>query len=388
MSQISNSTSGSDRSNSMSMDSTRSEPQGDNAGGRSIDGNISLTDSVDFQSSSQKLADQATTAENLMNAPGLQAGGSAVGSLDAAQTSGQPQDVASISGTIPNGLLGAAHGIANTGFRTQVENPQLSVRYEATRPAWGGGAGGFSPESKTILESKGIYVAEGTYSVPANSISRTPGVSPQSATNHNGKLAEHAIAASYSQIPGARVSEQYRYDVDLKPVTTDRLDLQGDRKVDVRVELDHPTDPRQNQVIEVESKATERITPGKLNTAQVEHDAARLTRNDDLRTAGSRLETVGKVARPVGLVLDAVDVVGAYKADGNNIGMNTGEAVSGIVGGGAVGWAGAGAGAALGTAILPGVGTVVGGLVGAAIGAWGGDRAGRGVFGTVAGWFD
>ena len=307
--------------------------------------------------------------------------------LSKAQGRTDGPDTSGTSGGPPGGLTVTGHAVARQGYQTLISNPELTIRYEATKPAWKG-TGGFSPDAKSILEDRGIHVAREVNNIPAGSIRETPGVKAQSVTTHNGRLAEKAIADRYRQTPGARVDLQYRYDADLKPVTEARRDLLGDRKVDVRVELDHPTDARLNAVIEVESKATTRITPSKLNTVQFDHDVARLSRNGALRTAGQQLEVVGKYARPVGFALDAVNVASAYRSDGNSIGKNTGEAVSGIVGGGAGGWAGVSAGAAIGTAIMPGGGTVVGGLIGGAVGAWGGDKVGRGVFGTVAGWFD
>ena len=102
---------------------------------------------------------------------------------------------------------------------------------------------------------------------------------------------------------------------------------------------------------------------------------------------GRVLEGVGKVARPVGIVLDAISLGQAYQADGGRIGENTGRTASGITGGALGGWGGAAAGAAIGTAIFPGVGTVVGGIIGGIGGALAGDAAGKGIFDTVKGWF-
>ena len=65
----------------------------------------------------------------------------------------------------------------------------------------------------------------------------------------------------------------------------------GDRRVDVRAEIPHPNDPRLNQVIEVESKAT-RVVQSSINESQVAHDAARLTQNGNLRDAGHALKFI------------------------------------------------------------------------------------------------
>ena len=102
---------------------------------------------------------------------------------------------------------------------------------------------------------------------------------------------------------------------------------------------------------------------------------------------GETLERVGRVARPVGIVLDAAEVYGAFRADGNTVGVSTARAATGLAGGGAGGWGGATLGAAIGTAVLPGAGTVVGAVVGGAVGAIVGSELARGTFDTVRGWF-
>lgn len=288
----------------------------------------------------------------------------------------------------PSGLTGAAQGLVDTGYSTQVNNPELTVRYETTTSAVSGRSG-FSDAAASQLEAQGIEVERAPNPTPAGSLIPGPGDSPSLYNTHNGDLASEAIADRYrADARVSRVETEFRYDANLNPVSpaVRNHDILGDRRVDVRASIDHPTDPRLNQVIEIESKAT-RVTPSSINESQVAHDAARLSQNASLRSAGQVLEGVGRVARPVGVVLDAVDVASAYRADGNQIGENTGRALSGLAGGAAGGWAGATTGAAIGTAILPGVGTVVGGIVGAAAGAFVGDSAGRGIFGTVRGWF-
>jgi hypothetical protein len=123
------------------------------------------------------------------------------------------------------------------------------------------------------------------------------------------------------------------------------------------------------------------------NRPQVPPDPEALKANRLLRGSGQVLESVGKIARPVGVVLDAISLGQAFQADGNRIGENTGRTASGVAGGALGGWGGAAAGAAIGTAIFPGVGTVVGGIIGGIGGALAGDAAGRGVFDTVKSWF-
>ena len=70
---------------------------------------------------------------------------------------------------------------------------------------------------------------------------------------HNGSFerrifpeAKLAIANKFAKKPAAKTDLQFRYDADLQPANGSRKDMPGDRKVDVRVEIDHPTDPRLN----------------------------------------------------------------------------------------------------------------------------------------------
>ncbi|SKT32088.1 Uncharacterised protein [Mycobacteroides abscessus subsp. abscessus] len=79
------------------------------------------------------------------------------------------------------------------------------------------------------------------------------------------------------------------------------------------------------------------------------------------------METVGKVARPVGVVMDAVQLGEAFHADGNTVGEKTVEAGVNLAGGAAGAWAGAEIGASIGS-VVPGAGTVVGGIVGGVVG--------------------
>jgi len=289
---------------------------------------------------------------------------------------------------VPNGLVGAGHGLVRSGYGTLVVNPELTVRYETTRSAISGRAG-FSDPATRQLEALGLEVERRPNPTPPQSRLPSAGEARSVHNTYNGDLASEAIADRYRANPNvARVQTEFRYDANLNAVRPEvrNHDVLGDRRMDVRAELPHATDPRMNAVIEVESKAT-RVTPSSINETQVAHDAARVAQNHSLRGAGFALEGVGRVARPVGLVLDAVDVGSAFRADGNRIGENTGRSLSGLAGGAAGGWGGAATGAAIGTAILPGVGTVVGGLIGAGLGAWAGDSAGRGAFDTVRGWF-
>lgn len=265
--------------------------------------------------------------------------------------------------------VGVGEAVKRTGSQVLVQNPILQVRWEATRSAWTGKAG-FTPGLDNLLRSQGIDVAKDIHDVPPGSLGRNSGVSSGVANNKNGSLARDAIADGY-RAPGVTVNTE-----------VDRAG--GGRRVDVVVEPPNG-DPRMRTRIEVESKVGRTSLGGNV-TQEALKDGEALARNGTLRRAGSVLEGVGKVARPVGLVLDAVQVGEAYHEDGNRVGAQTGRTLSGMAGGAVGGWGGAAAGAAIGTAIFPGVGTAVGGIIGGIAGAWGGDTAGRGLFDEVKSW--
>jgi RHS repeat-associated protein len=73
---------------------------------------------------------------------------------------------------------------------------------------------------------------------------------------------------------------------------------------------------------------------------------------------GGALETVGKVAKPVAIVVDAARLVNAYQQDNNTIGPHTVETAGSVAGG----WGGSIAGAE--------AGTVIGAEIGGAVGVW------------------
>ncbi|WP_164963059.1 hypothetical protein [Rubrivivax sp. JA1026] len=206
---------------------------------------------------------------------------------------------------------------------------------------------------------------------PPGSLKPSDGTPRAIANNINGSVARDAIAE--------------RWRAAGHEVRTEVPTHGGARVVDVVVDIRKP-DPRINERLEIESKVGVVGLDGRVR-AQAALDGQALRANAALRQSGRVLEGVGRVARPVGLVVDAIQVGQAFRADGNQVGTNTGRAASGLAGGALGGWGGAAAGAALGTAIFPGVGTVVGGLIGGIGGALAGDAAGRGVFDTVRSWF-
>lgn len=152
-------------------------------------------------------------------------------------------------------------------------------------------------------------------------------------------------------------------------------------------------DPRYNTVIETESKVGRTGLSPRV-TGEVAGDAQALADNATIRGVGGALETAGKVAVPLAIAGDAVQLEQAYQQDGGTIGVNTGRTAAGVAGGWGGAVAGAEGGAALGASIgsvVPGLGTaaggVVGGLIGGVAGGVGGDWLGRNAFDTIRSWF-
>lgn len=292
--------------------------------------------------------------------------------------------------------------MAARGTQLLTDNPILSVRWEGTTSAWTQ-TGGLSGPLADRLRAGGIEVATWTNPAPAGSVGQGQGLSQGQANNVNGRVAEQAIGDRY------RASG---FNVTTAPNAANQVQ-NGARVVDVVAERPN-VDPRLNVRIETESKVGYTSNTGRA-AQEATMDINRLAANQTARTTGVALETeglsvarsgeaaleqgaataragqvlgtVGKVARPVAIAMDVVEVGSAFHADGNQIGENTGRSLSGLAGGAAGGWGGAAAGAAIGTAIFPGVGTVVGGIIGGVAGSLAGDSAGRGVFDTVRSWF-
>lgn len=112
-----------------------------------------------------------------------------------------------------------------------------------------------------------------------------------------------------------------------------------------------------------------------------------LKKSSTLAKAGKAVKFAGKVARPIGIAISALEIGSAFQADGNRIGINTAGKVTSLAGGAGGAWAGAAAGAALGSAIVPGVGTVIGGIVGGIVGGLAGENVATKAFNAVKGWF-
>jgi hypothetical protein len=309
------------------------------------------------------------------------------------------------------GATVAAKGteIAARGTQALTANPILSVRWEATTSAWTG-QGGCQQNLGNRLTGGGIEVAPSINPSPAGSIARNSGVSQGLASNMNGGLAENMIASRY-QGQGFAVTQGANMYVGAS--SPNNVVQNGNRIVDV-VAARPNADPRMNTRIEIESKVGFTRDSGRA-AREATNDIARLADNRAARATGAALEQsgtraarageaameagatlgrggaalrgIGRVARPVGLVMDAIDLRSAYQADGGRIGENTGRAASGIAGSAVGGWGGATAGAAIGTMIFPGVGTVIGGIIGGIGGAFAGDAGGKGIFNSISSWF-
>lgn len=279
-------------------------------------------------------------------------------------------------------LTGISLGVGRSGFDALVRNPVLEIQWENTRSQWTGRSG-FSGPLVNNLTASGIGVVTTPNTAPAGSVGRGSPYSVGQANNINGPLAENAIRDRYvAQGYNATTSR------DLGNTNT----VQGGRRVvDVVVTVPN-ADPREVRRIEIESKVGYTANSGSLNRSgtvkyEAAMDAARLVDNQTIRTAGRVLEGVGRVARPVGIVLDAIDVGSAYQADGGRVGINTATAVGGIAGSAAGAYGGASLGAVIGTAVFPGVGTVVGGVIGGIAGGIAGSEIGKSVISTIGGWF-
>ncbi|MDO5624988.1 MAG: hypothetical protein Q4G71_09890 [Pseudomonadota bacterium] len=258
------------------------------------------------------------------------------------------------------------------------------------------------------LNSKGIqHNSDGVKPRHAGSIAnageaRQAGVDPNKINNHNGKVAENALADEL-RAKGYTVRQNVMVDTPL-----------GKREVDILAtkNVGHPT---LSEEIRIESKVGKNGLPGTAQGSnvrmQVDKDAAVLaqhrteapaaqTRGHQLHAqgtatldqggkwvqAGRAAQVVGKIARPVGAVISAFEIGSAYQADGNKVGVNTVGKVAGLAGGAGGAWAGAAAGAALGS-VVPGVGTVIGGVVGGIVGGLAGEAVVSGVFNAVKSWF-
>lgn len=273
---------------------------------------------------------------------------------------------ASANPVLSTSATGIAQGWKHAGYKTLVNNPLLTVRWESTVSPWTN-QGGFSQSLVDVLKGQGIEVAPRINPAPAGGVSKAPGLVPQKYTTKNGNLARDAIA-NRLQGQGYDITKEVQVTADgtRTPLQPGEKAAPGSRVVDIQADKPNPADPRNAQRLDVESKAGAQ-GPSKTNVAQAVKDGERIADNKLLRGAGQALEDVGKVARPIGVVVDAVQLGEAFHQDGNRIGENTVQAGANLAGGAAGAWAGAEIGASIGS-IVPGAGTVVGGIVGGVVG--------------------
>ena len=211
-------------------------------------------------------------------------------------------DAASNSSVAPGGLWAGGQSWLRNGTQLLVDNPILTKSWESTRSAWTGG-GGFTSGLRELLERHDIQIAPGINPVPPGSVGRNAGVSSAVANNTNGALARDAIADRFRAQGLATEIEQPR--------------AGGARRVDVVVDVS-ASDPRMNRRIEIESKVGRAGLDAEIR-GQVAMDAHALRSNRLLRGSGQVLEGVGKVARPVGVVLDVIEVGSAFRDDGYQV---------------------------------------------------------------------
>jgi hypothetical protein len=277
----------------------------------------------------------------------------------AAQSSQQGAASSAMGYSAP--LWVAGNRISEAGKGVLRNNPILEVHWASTPNV--AGQVGFAAGLKDLLESKGIEMDQYPRLNTLN-----PSNSPKYRT-FNGNEARNAIAADYQQ-------RQYTVRTEVTentPFNTPRTPT-GERHIDVSATKAGPT-PETGSRVDVESKLGRAGLDGDTRL-QVAKDAWRLERNANLRGLGTTLEVGGKILKPVGVALDALQIGAAVKEDGGHFGPHAQRTTAEVAGSAAGGWAGAetgaAAGAAIGTFIAPGIGTAIGGVIGGLFGGFGG----------------
>lgn len=274
----------------------------------------------------------------------------------------------------------SATGITNTvgkpiedaGRNRLRNNPIVEAQWRSTESPVTKKSG-FSEPLQKALDAAKIDRSQPVAGRPVSGTTSNSGA----ARNANGKAAENAIA------------ERLRRDPNFSQVETRRTfqTKLGPREVDVTAIRKGPN-PEYNTRVIIESKLGEAsLTKGRSGTlSELTRDAALVSENRSVRRLGSALKVTGKIVRPIGIAIDAVQLGQAYRADGNRIGARTQKAAGAIAGGAAGAWGGAQAGAAIGSLAGP-VGTVVGGVVGGIVGGVIGSGVGEKAVGWVRSWF-
>jgi trimeric autotransporter adhesin len=256
----------------------------------------------------------------------------------------------------------AGSAITQAGTNKLIANKDLDIQWRGTRSAWNG-SGGFSKPLKDDLRGGGIAVSDKVGPVAPGSKGPNSGLSSGVANNLNGRLAEQAIANEYRK-------QGYK-------ATTQSPLPDYNRRVDVKVDMPHPTDARLDKELRIEVKATYTHRGSPNVPSEMASDLRQLADNKAVRQAGFALEKAGKLVRPIGLAIDAFQLGSAFHSDGNRIGDQTQHAAASLAGGAVGGVAGAIVGQAL--IPIPGVGAVVG----AAVGSWLGSKVGESLLGGI-----
>ncbi len=308
--------------------------------------------------------DTASAAYRQIDAQLSQTDPAAAGHLsrDVAAAFTAQQGSAGPSSTAFTGPLWAAgNGVSEAGKAVLRNNPILQVRWISTPNAKQ--EVGFTRGLEELLSSKGIQFQQ----YPRlNTLNPSP--APQYRT-YNGNQARDAIASRY-QAKGYTVQTEVTVNT---PLQTPKRPT-GERHIDVSASKAGPT-PETGIQVDVESKLGRAGLDGETRL-QVAKDAWRLEQNGTLRGVGTTLETAGKILKPVGVAVDALQIAAAVHEDGNKFGPHAQRTTAEVTGGAAGGWAGAetgaAAGAAIGTLVAPGIGTAIGGVIGGLLGGFGG----------------
>ena len=339
---------GADGGAAAGFDGAVSSAKGDDGAGSDNGSAAASTDDDTADTSSKAAAPAASNIDAAMLAASVE---------DDGQTAAPAIDTPPAM-SVPAYAVGDA--VQTTGRAVLDANPALSkdwVSYESNVPhrSYSGPNVGFTDGVSTRLDAAGIN------ELPDRPV--PPGLAASNANRDQpgrGAVARDAVANDY---------RTQGYDVRTEVTETTRL---GDRRVDVVAE-------KPGVRIDTEVKVG-RVDANSRVRGEIAKDAAQLADNRTMRTLGSTLDGVGKVAKPVGVVMDAVSLHQAYRADGNQIGDNTLSTASGVAGGAVGGGLGMWGGAAAGAMVGGPVGAVIGGLIGAFGGSLLGDWGGRSAY--------
>jgi len=268
---------------------------------------------------------------------------------------------------------------------------RVTAEWEFTRSPLTKEGGLSTPLSEKLAEHGIKHEPKHINDVPKNSdTNRSKGIG--TLNNTNGALAEAALAEEF---------KKQGYHVERQVTTQTPL---GERRLDI-VATKNEGSPYFSEKRLVESKqgyqSLPQVAKGNNILSQIEKDAAILKEHQSKapipQAVGRTLHAVGHVARPVGVVLGALEINQAYQADGNRIGVHTAEKIASVGGAAGGGFVGATGGVLLGAAagsfvpvfgtaigaVVGGLGVVAGGIGGGMLGEY----AASGIFNKVKHWF-